>query len=118
MTVPTNRRSSSSSPSSEASGPGKEGQSNTSNRPPAHTSSQTSQSDGHTESIVEGDWVAILPSSVAGSEAPGDLSAMANEVHDTTSRAGSADRGMDDSGTQGGMKGTEVRRTLCVRMRS
>ncbi|KAI6792190.1 hypothetical protein KC361_g6892 [Hortaea werneckii] len=105
MTVPTKGHFSSPSSSSNTSGPGKEGQSNTSNPPPAPRSPRTSQSDDHTTSIVEGDWVAINSSSVPGSKSSSDLSASSSEAHDTTSRACSADRGMDDSGDRGKHKG-------------
>ncbi|KAI7490890.1 hypothetical protein KC351_g333 [Hortaea werneckii] len=109
MAVPANCRSSLPSPSSNAQCSGKEGQSNTSNRPPASQSPQISQSDGHTESIVGGDWMAVFPSSTAGSEAPGDLSASFSEAHETTSRAGSANRGMDNSGDRGKHEGYKSR---------
>ncbi|KAI7479413.1 hypothetical protein KC357_g4199 [Hortaea werneckii] len=104
MTGPTNCRSSSPSPSSSRPGPGKEGQSNTSKPPPAPSSPQTSQSDDHTTSIVEGDWVAINSSSVPGSKSSRDLSASFSEAHDTTSRAGSVDQNMSDSEEKGDLE--------------
>ncbi|KAI6844142.1 hypothetical protein KC340_g2367 [Hortaea werneckii] len=91
MAKPTNGRSSSPSPSSDASGPGEGGQSITSNPAPAPSSLRTSQSGDHTESLVEGDWVAITSSSVPGSESPGDLSASTSEAHDTVSFGGGID---------------------------
>lgn len=88
MTTPTNDRSSPLSPSSNTPGFGKEGQSNASNSPPAPPSPQSSQSDDHTTSVVEGDWVVIVPSSVAGSEAPGDFSGTSGKAYDEITRAG------------------------------
>lgn len=82
MAEPTMGRSSSPSPSSNTPGFGKEGQSNASNSPPAPPSPQSSQSDDHTTSVVEGDWVVIVPSSVAGSEAPGDFSGTSGKAYD------------------------------------
>ncbi|KAI7277221.1 hypothetical protein KC345_g6737 [Hortaea werneckii] len=91
MTAPTNDRSTPPSPSSNTPAPGKEGQFNTSNPPPDHPSPRTSQSDDHTTSIVEGDWVAILPLSVTGREGPDDLSGTSSEGHDNGQRITRAD---------------------------
>ncbi|KAI6838359.1 hypothetical protein KC332_g2044 [Hortaea werneckii] len=83
MTTPTNDRSSSPSPSSNLPSSGKEGQPNTPNPSPAAPSSQISQSDDYTASIVEGDWVVVAPSTVPGREAPGSLSDTSSKAHNS-----------------------------------
>ncbi|KAI7158007.1 hypothetical protein KC349_g5170 [Hortaea werneckii] len=105
MAKPTSGRSSSPSQSSNALDPGKGGQYDIPALPPAPRSPQTSQPDDHTESIVEGDWVAITYSSVPGSEAPGDLSASMSEAHDTVLALPSFDQGTVDLEGQGEQEG-------------
>ncbi|KAI6915128.1 hypothetical protein KC318_g183 [Hortaea werneckii] len=105
MPKPTNGRSSSPFPSSNTSGRHKGVQSITSDAPPAPSGPQTSQPDDHTDSIVEGDWVAITSSSVPGSEAPGDLSASMSVAHDTLSVPRSVDQGTVDPEDQGEHEG-------------
>ncbi|KAI7366171.1 hypothetical protein KC354_g4318 [Hortaea werneckii] len=105
MAKATKDSSSSPSPSSNASAPNKGGQYKTLDPPPAPPSLQPSQPDDHTESIVEGDWVAITPSSVPGSESPGDLSASMSEAHDTVSLGSCIDQGTVDSEGQGEQEG-------------
>ncbi|KAI7205418.1 hypothetical protein KC316_g256 [Hortaea werneckii] len=73
--------------------------------PPAPSSPQTSQPNDHTENIVEGDWVAINPSSVPGSEALGDLFASMSEAYDTVSLGGCIDQGTVDSEDEGQREG-------------
>lgn len=105
MTKPTNQLSSSPSPSSDATGPCKGGQSITSDPPPARTSAQTSQPDDCIEGIVEGDWVIIPPLLIPGSESPGDLPATTKKPYDTIPVAGSVDERPVDSEDRWGYEG-------------
>lgn len=105
MAKPTSGRTSSPFPSSNASDPRDGGQYNTSTPPPAPSSPQTPQPSDHTESIVEGDWVAINPSAALGNGSPGGLSATTNEPDDTIPLGGGFDQGKvdpEDEREQGG----------------
>ncbi|KAI7213940.1 hypothetical protein KC333_g6297 [Hortaea werneckii] len=105
MAKPMNGRSSSPLPFSKTSSLSNGGQSITSTPAPAPSSPQPSQPDDHTESIVEGDWVAITPSSVPGSETPGDLSASASKAHDTVLAPRSFDQSAAESEDEGEQEG-------------